>query len=195
MPARIPEIDVVHTARVTIDDKDVKKVLNDEYIVVGQALSAEIQISHTRQWGRSQGPDQQLSFCFDVQADPESWIVGGARRSSFTAKVILAPRPVHIAISLSGLTEFQEHELLTFPLLLLPQRTGHLVLPSVKIWALPIDHSNQSSPPRNLVCETDNTTETKTILVIPSLGSTTVAFDPSESGPGAWLVRSSLRDA
>ena len=93
----------------------------------------------------------------------------------------------------------QEGEVLTFPLLLFPQRSGILLLPSVKIWPLPADSTEQPptqrrSEPRPLVCETDNTTETKTILVIPNLGSTTMGLDTGDTESAAWLVDSKPRN-
>ena len=86
VPATIPAIEVVHRTSLTLNDDFVKQVMADRYIVVGQALSAELRITHTRKWG-SQVLDRELQCCFDVQADPDSWLIGGMRRCYFMAKV------------------------------------------------------------------------------------------------------------
>lgn len=196
VPATIPEIDVVHSTSLTLYDDFVKQVITEQYIVVGQPLSAELTISHTRKWG-TQELEGEMSFCFDVQADPEAWLIGGMRRCHFTAKV--SPRGCGGGKSSTLAHKEQEDDQLTFPLLLVPQRCGHLVLPSVKVWAKQMDPAEAASfsgqsKAQPLLCETDHTTETKTILVMPNLGSTTICLDTSESGSAAWLLKSTPRD-
>ena len=196
VPATIPAIEVVHRTSLTLNDDFVKQVMADQYIVVGQALSAELRITHTRKWG-SQVLDRELQCCFDVQADPDSWLIGGMRRCYFMAKVSTQGYYAGNQLFADAHHE-QENDQLSFPLLLFPQRSGHLVLPSVKIWAVPADLAETASlagpsKARPLSCETDNTTETKTVLAIPNLGSTTMCLDTGKTGNAAWLVESTPR--
>lgn len=83
-----------------------------------------------------------------------------------------------------------------FLLLLWPQKTGHLVLPSVEIQSLAPTHSeigDQDVEARALISsELDYQSLGDAVLVVPDLISTTVSLDPSGSG-GGWLVESRSR--
>lgn len=187
----------MHTANVRIRDECIKDIADDQYVIVGQALPAVLRISHTRQWGDAQALEKELKFCFDLQADQDTWLIGGMRRCHFKAKVRLSRCSFNPRVSAKS-SVTQEGQVLNFPLLLFPQQSGNLLLPSVKIWPLSTDQIEQPSTqrrsePRPLVCETDNTTETKTILVIPNLGSTTIGLDTGHSDSAAWLMESTLR--
>lgn len=97
------------------------------------------------------------------------------------------------------LTEYQEHEILSFPLLLLPQRTGHLLYPSVDITVSGRqDASNNvgangdaGRPP--YTSEMDYRNQGDTILVVSDLHSTTVSINLEDPVSGAWLLESKLK--
>ena len=96
-----------------------------------------------------------------------------------------------------SLTERQEHEILSFPLLLIPQRTGHLLYPSVDI-TLPSrrDGSNpagaQGGGPRQALhtSEVDYRNQGDALLVVSDLASSTASISFDEAAPSAWLVES-----
>jgi hypothetical protein len=72
---------------------------------VGQLLVAELHIKHTRVWDtgkvnallqnsaqnsaepRLSGADAPLEFVYEIQANPDKWLVGGGRRVQFAARV------------------------------------------------------------------------------------------------------------
>ena len=154
-------------------------------------LLAELSIKHTRRWGSPEAlksvanlPDAKapMDFVYDIEANPDVWLVAGQRRAQFTAK---------------------EDELLTFPIMLLPLRSGNLLLPTIDIkprittsrtQQQPTPVSSQAgassgeSTENSLVCETDYLTRGETIMVITNVQSTTVSvnkFGPSGTG---WVL-------
>ena len=92
----------------------------------------------------------------------------------------------------------QEDDVLTFPLLLLPQRAGYLTLPTVDIRPISEHQRNEqitdgprsASPAPTLNCETNYQSQGETLLVVPDRNSTTVTLDPDGMAGGAWLVES-----
>lgn len=90
MPVDIPQMGVVHTAclRLHLDDQTISPEM--DYVAVAQAISAELIIKHTRQWltqTESQRKNRALEFCYEVQANPDTWLIGGQRKAHFKAKV------------------------------------------------------------------------------------------------------------
>ena len=95
--------------------------------------------------------------------------------------------------------ETQEGEIHNFDVLLLPQKSGHLLLPSIRI------HPNAPRPQSRdgneisgaadgstqISCETDYLNQAESVMVVPDLSSTTVIVDPNDStsGPGRaqWI--------
>lgn len=86
-----------------------------------------------------------------------------------------------------------------FPLLLLPQKTGHLIYPSVDIVISDIHegsnkidgHGDPKRPPHT--SEVDYKNQSDTLLVISDLGSTTININLEDAGTGAWLMDSQYR--
>ncbi|KAL3481889.1 trafficking protein particle complex subunit 10 [Aspergillus californicus] len=195
IPVDIPEIQVVHTAELRLTN------IPDEapHAAVGQTITAELRLSHTRRWCSPDqresaagpgGPQAPLEFSYELHANPELWMVGGRRRGNFTAG---------------------EGETKTFAVMLLPQKSGHLLLPGLEIRSfVPQSHTVQSPsttglPPavaaagtpalhqrRAIGCEVDYRNHGETVLVLPDLQSTTVSLNMS-GGHGAWLVDSERR--
>ena len=89
VPVEIPQMQVVHTARLRrlVEPSDSPQL---DSIPIGQGIPMELAISHTRSWDGEQlrrAEGQTLDFCFEVQANPEVWIVGGQRRAHFSSQV------------------------------------------------------------------------------------------------------------
>lgn len=62
--------------------------MQDRIVAVGQALSAELVITHSRKWSSPEKPmDDILDFCFEVHASPDTWLIGGQKKAHFSAKV------------------------------------------------------------------------------------------------------------
>lgn len=81
--------------------------------------------------------------------------------------------------------------------MLLPQRVGRLLYPSVDISKLSeisdLARERKGSSKVPYVSETDYRNQGDTVLVVSNLSSTTVSLDPGNSISGAWLVESKSR--
>lgn len=159
VPVQLPQLQILHTARL-------RPLTDSPRIALDHALPAELSISHTRRWGTDPAPGLPLNFVYEVQAPPDTWLVGGQRKAHFAAK---------------------EGEAATFALLLLPQRTGQLILPSVEIRV--VEDEDGSGDGDEVSCETDYRSQAETVEVVTGLESTTVSLDG-----GAWLLETKARD-
>lgn len=151
---------------------------------VGKMLMAELRIKHTRRWAGSPEsiksaariPDASdaIDFVYDVEANPDIWLVAGQRRAHFSAR---------------------ENELLTFPIMLLPMRSGNLLLPTVDIRPKVTTHPATAGQPAEdaLTSETDYLTHGEAVMVIPDLQSTTVGIHRMGPGSAAVLLESQAR--
>jgi hypothetical protein len=151
---------------------------NHAHATVGGMIPAELRLRHTRRWCPYQRrePDSALEFSYEILANPELWLIGGRRRANFTAK---------------------EGETLSFPIMLLPQKAGHLLLPSldIKTFVSQASDPDTLSPQRRQIpCEVDYRSHGETVLISPDLRKTTISLDGSgSSGSGSWLVGSERR--
>lgn len=102
VPVEVPEMKVVHVARVhLLHDGEVlhKHSVNGAQ---GCPIPAEVCIEHTRQWSQ-EADDEALNFYYEVQASPESWLVGGQCRARFSAKVsLVCPTAFTVLIQVIG---------------------------------------------------------------------------------------------
>lgn len=189
IPVDIPEIQVVHTAELRLCN------LADQppHAAVGQMIAAELSLRHTRRWCSPENRESAggpLEFSYEIHANPELWLVGGRRRGNFTA---------------------DEGETKTFAVMLLPQKTGHLLLPGLEIKTFvpaPAASSTNAATVtttaaagaapilqrRQIACEIDYRNHGETVLVLPNLRSTTVSLSLSGGNHGAaWLIESERR--
>ena len=90
VPVELPWLDVVHTARLRILGK-IPEGSKPCVAAVGRPIKAELSICHSRSWragGLSpSGGSERLDFCYELQASPDAWLVGGRRTAHFSAKV------------------------------------------------------------------------------------------------------------
>lgn len=174
---------MVHTAELVLNKPDV-------HAAVGQMISAELSLKHTRRWcpaDHQENAGGPLDFSYEIHANPEHWLVGGRRRGNFSAT---------------------DGETKSFAVLLLPQKPGHLLLPGVEIKTfVPAQAPKQSAPPnpantvvypiqkRQIPGEVDYRNHGETVLVLPDLQKTTVSMGSSTSGShgGSRLVDSERR--
>lgn len=121
---------MVHTAELRLDNVTAQAG-GQTHAAVGHVIPAELRLHHTRRWCRIFAESEEpggaaLEFSYEVHANPELWLVGGRRRGNFTAQ--------------AGAT-------CTFAITLLPQRAGHLLLPTIDVKTfLPTPTSPQSMP-------------------------------------------------
>ena len=169
VPVEIPYLQILHTARL-------RPLTTQPNIILNQALGAELIISHSRRWGTDPAPGLPLSFVYELQAPPDTWLIGGQRKAHFSIK---------------------EDEVAKFALLLLPQRTGQLLLPSIDIRVVEDDDAGDGDHDGKrglgtLSCETDYQSEAETVEVLTGLESTTVSLDGGGGGV-AWVLETRER--
>ncbi|KAI9785522.1 MAG: hypothetical protein M1839_009263 [Geoglossum umbratile] len=126
IPVEVPQVQIVHTADLRMLSSDGSTLPEIGMATAGQLVVAELHIKHTRVWDTGKvnatlqplaepqisGADAPLEFVYEIHGNPDQWLIGGRRRVRFMAK---------------------ENELQKFPIVLLPLRPGHLLLPTVDI--------------------------------------------------------------
>ncbi|MCJ1403199.1 hypothetical protein MMC11_006422 [Xylographa trunciseda] len=185
IPVDVPQTQIVYQANLRVFGGTHERHDVGGTSAVGQCISAELRLQYTRRWdmkreASARGQDE-LEFYYELDASPETWLIGGRRKARFSAK---------------------EDEVLTFAVLLIPQRAGHLMFPSIEIKRL--EHHGEASPetvsppPRGLdgavACEVDYQSQGRSVLVVPNLSRTTVSLEAEAGGGGAWLVDSQSRE-
>jgi hypothetical protein len=151
----VPRLAILHTASLSLSQS------NSSILFTGSLINATLTIHHTRCWEapeafRSviQDPNGPLSFIFELDAPPDTWLIAGQRRTRFTAK---------------------ENEILTWAVLLMPLKPGRLLLPSVEI--RPVGKATEE-----LGCDTFYESMGETVVVIDNVGATTVALQDTPAG-------------
>ena len=148
-------------------------------LAIGQPLAALVKVRNTGRWDE-ESMDTRLpamEFSYEVLASPDTWLVGGRRRGNFL-------------IDRAGVAKVQ-----TFPVLLIPQRAGHLLLPpiEVKYNTGSVDDSRMVLPKGQPAFEVYYRSHAKSVLVIPSLRETTISLDTEAAGGKSLLVDSQKR--
>jgi len=154
----LPRLHILHTISLSLP------TATTPLFSTGSLIPATVTISHTRQWDTpfSSSP---LEFTYDIDAPADTWLIGGQRRTKFTAK---------------------EDEVLTWTIMLMPLKSGRLLLPSME--ARLVDKTAA-----DWGCETDYRSSANTIIVIGDVGNTTVGLSDGSSGAEAILISSDRR--
>lgn len=179
IPVEIPTPTIVITASLKVDSG------RPDAVIIGEAILAELQISHTRDWAGAEGPTPetaQLQISFEVLAPFENWVIGGVRKGLFPAN----------------------GEVQSMPIILLPQRAGHLLLPSVDVKCYQAGTFHNGIVPTDgmrVPCEFDMKSLAQSVHVVSGLIETIVeiAVDADGQGQGAserrsWLAGSKGRE-
>lgn len=181
VPVDLPDMKIVHTVSLQPVKSATDFITDDNVKAVGQLLAMKVSIRHTRRWGHLNPwpvlDSAPVDFGFEVQANSDTWLIGGQRKACFSAR---------------------EDEVITFALLLLPQKTGHLPYPSLDIQPIiprqsSEDNTGEKETETMISCEVDYREHAQTIYIVPGMSSTTVSLDPSGSIGGAWLVEAKGR--
>ncbi|MCJ1392713.1 hypothetical protein MMC18_005584 [Xylographa bjoerkii] len=184
IPVDVPQTQIVFTANLRVfgDRHETHEFGGTR--AVGHCIPAELVLQHTRRWDVKREVSRQEAeervFYYELDASPETWLIGGRRKAQFSAT---------------------EDEIVTFPVLLIPQRAGHLLFPSIEIQRVEKDGASSlamRSPPSRgpdagQTCEVDYQNQGSSVLVVPNLSSTTVGLEPEAGGGGAWLVDAQSR--
>jgi trafficking protein particle complex subunit 10 len=142
---------------------------------VGVPITATLTLRHTRRWDSpaslkttvSRSSPTALEFMYEIDAPPDTWLIGGQRRARFTAA---------------------EDEAKSWVIVLIPLRTGRLLLPSVDVKALNDGGSGGGGYEDDVACETDYVGFSTAVLVVGNVGRTTVAMKEGLMGPEVELV-------
>lgn len=171
----IPQTHIVHRASLVLTLPEESSSQGTTVAVVGRPLMAELRIKHTRRWSSPtslmsaadiSSPVHSIDFVYTLEANPEAWLIAGQRRAHFAAK------------------EDEEHK---FPVMLIPLRTGTMLLPNVEIRAkVPpkVDEkrgstAGQADPvveDEQLNCETDYLNYGESVIAVPDVRSSTVGI-------------------
>ena len=134
---------------------------------VGDAIPAELKIRLTTQWSREDvSKSNALTFNYELDATPDTWIIGGQRR---------------------GLFSLQQGQELSFPVLLLPQRAGYLMLPGLDMRIVNSDGATGHSQAQ---CEVDYRSQGESLLVVPAMDMPTVGVNV-HGQRRSWLIDAS----
>ena len=89
VPVEVAQMQVVHTATLSRVRRPRCPPQLDA-VPFGKGIPMELAITHTRRWGESRAfemPNQALEFDFELQTNPDLWVVGGQKRAHFGARV------------------------------------------------------------------------------------------------------------
>ena len=115
----VPTVDFVHSVSLCLLDKKKQRVDRSQVLSVGRPVKAQVSIRSTDQWsaasvlgGSQKSSEADGNFVVDVQAEPDTWLVGVQRRAHFAAR---------------------NREEVKFELTLIPLTVGTLLLPHAEI--------------------------------------------------------------
>ena len=94
VPVEVPQMLVVHTVRLRLVGARTENQAESSPVAVSHVVPAELTVKHTRRWGTlADGEDanRPLDFCYELQASPDSWLIGGQKKAHFSARVSLTP--------------------------------------------------------------------------------------------------------
>ncbi|KAK2750367.1 hypothetical protein FQN57_003847 [Myotisia sp. PD_48] len=166
IPVHLPEIQVVHTARLKLSGL----APNISHVGIDEAIMADLTLHHTRRWCHTPAeqlePGASLEFSYEIICNPDTWIIGGRRRGNFV----------------SG-----EGETRAFSIVLIAQRAGNLLLPTVEVKSFictaaastggGLDESFAPPQRRLISSELDYQSHGQTVLVTPNLRMTSMDLD------------------
>ncbi|KAL9615048.1 MAG: hypothetical protein Q9167_000471 [Letrouitia subvulpina] len=176
IPVEIPSIPIVVTAY--LDLVVPSNSSSGGAAAIGQAIPAELNIRQSINWAiddKTDSHDEINGFFYEIQANPDVWLVGGQRRTHFNLK---------------------KNESNVFHVILIPQKAGHLIFPSIEIRMAQPRQEMAGAETQDPVltgfpsCEVDYRNQGDSLLVVPHLSSTTTSLD---SGDRAWLLGSASR--
>ena len=146
----IPSVQILHTASLDLISPlpGGKTDHNAPIIPLEAPIQARLQIKQTRLWDSNPRPIP-LDFVYELSAPESAWLIGGQRRAHFTAA---------------------QNTTQTFSVVLVPLRTGHLLLPH-----LDIRFAGQGST--GVVSELEYQSYGESVQVVADVKGTTVKID------------------
>ena len=149
LAVEVPNVDIAFSVSVSLLEPCLTGEAGMERVVkLGQPMTAGLKISYSRGWstkmiqGAQQGDQGPKSndFFLDVQAEPETWVIGGARRKHFT---------------LPSATDESGDQVFTFPIVLVPLQLGSHPLPQLDVQVAKDDEGSEAAKTQAITtCET-----------------------------------------
>lgn len=176
----VPNVDFVHQASLSLLGRQQRPFAQSPKILsLGQPIKAQLKLISTSIWSsnatfHSDDAKATPNFVFDVQADVDTWLVGGQRRAHFIAR---------------------EGEELTFDLTLIPLKLGTYGLLNVDVQPAQVtanlDSANSSSELPPVSCETLYASAGQVVQVIRDVRTSRVHI--AESDAAATLAQPQSR--
>lgn len=184
IPVTIPTVQLSPTVTLQIQNYTRNYIATDEPWPMGEPKRATLSILHTRTWGDAAElrrlaslatDDAAVQFVYEIDCNPDIWLVGGPKRGTFSQR------------------EGEEHRF-QLELLLVPLRKGDWAVPSVDVRAvnprqLRLQREGTSSGEEGMTvsqeggeeeeeisCETYYEEQFLRVLVTPGVKSTTVGL-------------------
>jgi hypothetical protein len=162
----LPRLHILHTAHLSLPTAT-------SFVSQGSAIAATITVTYTRRWESpsavasmtTSSADDTLEFFLEVDTPLDTWLIGGRRRTRFSAS---------------------EDEEKTFELMLVPLKTGRILLPEVNVRLT-------GKAAEELRCETDYRSLGKAVMVIADITSTTIGLNEMAGGGEVVLMGSERR--
>ncbi|KAK4962788.1 hypothetical protein LTR10_000415 [Elasticomyces elasticus] len=177
IPVEVPTIDMVFDVSLKLHPGEASNPPKPLVLTLGKPVDAELNVRCTDAWSTrvlfAQGKHKALKdrFVFEIQADPEIWLVGGPRRIQFTA---------------------QPEKSADFAITLIPLKRGSHRLPRVEIHAQPeaIEEGKPSTNPGDAVtCETHCDNGGQLAEVIRDLRTTRVRISDTWPAEDSSLIQ------
>ncbi|KAL1634004.1 hypothetical protein SLS56_002595 [Neofusicoccum ribis] len=168
----VPRVQILNIAHLDLKTPVPSPAFTPPIAPLGVPLSATLRIKHTRKWDDAAtlaktanlaDPSDSVSFVYEVETDPNVWLLGGARRVQFEAR---------------------EGEVRAFPLTLIPLREGYpRWLPAVSIRPVVKEDAEKESRDASrsrereiphITCEMDLISQHACVQVVPDWKSVTV---------------------
>ncbi|KAH7117939.1 TMEM1 family protein-like protein [Dendryphion nanum] len=179
----IPQTHIVNTAALVPQSPEQSSPYSASIAVAGQPFVTQLRIKHTRKWGSPSSlisianlasQDDPIEFVYAIEANPEVWLVAGQRRAHFTAK---------------------EGDLFTAPIMLVPLKTGNILMPNVEIRPKIAPRADpKDEPDEPLSCETDYLNYGECVMVVPDVQTSTVGIgDLGSPKSTVWLESEGIK--
>ena len=82
---------VIHTVRLHVGDLSQKSRSEPLLVGLGDAIPMELVLKSSYIWNSREvaedGQFEEYHFCYEFEANPDTWIIGGQRKAYFTTKV------------------------------------------------------------------------------------------------------------
>lgn len=146
LAVEVPTVDIAFNVSIALLEPGFDGQSGMETVVkVGQPVNAELRVDYTRSWSTESvfgtTPDEKSSaFFLDVQAVPDTWLVGGSKKK-------------HFSLPLS--TDGTPREALSFPIVLVPLKLGSHALPQLDVQSAGKDNADDANKAQPVPsCET-----------------------------------------